>query len=346
MVIEDTFGADFVPITRRATRREPYAVAVSSDRKAVLIGSKKKVSLWNVEAKSRPQEFKGQTGNILSVAFSPNGRYILTGSDRRMAILWDRVTGKLLKKFITESFVYFVAFSPDSSTILTSSRRGAMHLWDIKTGSMKKEISLGNLSYEAYTLAFSPDGKSIAVGLRDSKAVGKGLWGGKFVIIESETGKLLHKHTNLRILHTAVFSPDGSSILTGSADQVARLWDASTGKVLQEFKGHSGAITSVAFSPEGKFILTGSFNGTITVWDKETGQELREFKKHTSSILALALNAEGTSMISVSAHGTIIRWGIAWDPANWSKGMTKVGQEAAKELFVTKLYQLLGQGNG
>ena len=70
------------------------------------------------------------------------------------------------------------------------------------------------------------------------------------------------------------FSPDGKTILTGSEDKTARLWDAATGRPLGQPIVHSGAVWSVAFSPDWQTILTGSYDETARLWDAATGRPL------------------------------------------------------------------------
>lgn len=73
------------------------------------------------------------------------------------------------------------------------------------------------------------------------------------------------------------FSPDGRTVLTGSDDKTARLWDINTGREILRFVGHLGPVQSVAFSPDGRTVLTGSGDGTVRLWDLVTGDELRRF---------------------------------------------------------------------
>ena len=87
-------------------------------------------------------------------------------------------------------------------------------------------------------------------------------------------------------------SDDGSRLATGSQDKTARLWDVRTGASLQEFKGHTGIVTSVAPSADGSRLVTGSFDKTARLWDVRTGASLQEFKGHTGIVTSVALSSD------------------------------------------------------
>jgi len=221
------------------------------------------------------QTLVGHTGSVTSVAFSPDGRRIVTSSQDHTAKVWDAEMGQevLTLKGHTVT-VWSVAFSPDGKRIITGGGEGdssgdlpgeAM-VWDAGTGQVL--LALQGHTAAVSSVAFSPDGRRVLTGSRD----------GTVSVREAETGQeVLALKTHTPPLHRVAFRPDGRRIVTGGGDG-AKVWDAETGQQLLALK--KGVVLSVAFSPDGQRILAGSSDKTARGWDAETGQERLALKGH------------------------------------------------------------------
>ena len=241
---------------------------------------------------------EGHTERVNDIAFSPDGKQIISGSRDNTVRLWDTETGLLIHTLEGHTrAVYAIAFSPDGKQILSGSRDSTVRLWDTESGQTLH--TLQGHTKGVSVIAFSRDGKQILSGSRDSTVR---LW-------DTETGLLIHileGHTD--DVDGIAFSRDGKQILSGSRDSTVRLWDTETGLLIHTFKDHTSSVTDIAFNPDSKHILSGSEDKTVRLWDTETGLLIHTFKDHTSSVTDIAFSRNGKQIISGSEDKTVRLW--------------------------------------
>ena len=250
----------------------------------------------------------GHSGGISSAVYSPDGKFIVSGGiDDKVAILWEASTGREIRRFIGHTNqINSVAFSPDSKFVLTGSGGEYLEEKDEKDFTARLwNISNGNeiRKFEGHTdkinsVTFSPDGKNILTGSNDKTAR---LWN----LVTGQEIKKVGEHK--ASVNSAKFSPNGKYIATGNGDIdlfvnveckdcVAKLFDASSMKLIYQFTEHNAPIGSVAFSPDNKFVLTANFtpesdihlpnddNGNykptngVYQWNVETGKKIHSYK--------------------------------------------------------------------
>ncbi|WP_158517387.1 caspase family protein [Moorena producens] len=240
---------------------------------------------------------QGHTDDVTDIAFSPDGKKILSGSEDNTVRLWDTETGQLLYTLEGHtSFVKDIAFSSDGKQILSGSHDYTLRLWDTETGQLIHQLE-GHKS-SVTDIAFSRDGKQILSGSDDNTLR---LW-------DTETGQLLHTLEGHKgWVHDIAFSPDGKQILSGSEDNTLRLWDTETGLLIHQLEGHT-FVTDIAFSRDGKQILSGSPDNTLRLWDTETGQTLHTLEGHTYEVTDIAFSPDGKQILSGSADSTVRLW--------------------------------------
>lgn len=210
----------------------------------------------------------GHTNWVESVAFSPDGKYALSGSSDNTLKLWDVTTGRELKTFEGHtSSVRSVAYSPDGRYALSGSWDTTVRIWDIETTKTIKVFRKHKGFVQS--VAFSPDGKFALSGGDD----------GTMMLWDVTTGEELRVFKHPPAVLAVAFSPDGKYALSGSLDGSIKLWnlttgdsekfwDVSTGKEIDTFKVHADAVTSVTFSPDGKYVVSGSNDKTVKIWNK------------------------------------------------------------------------------
>ena len=194
-----------------------------------------------------------------AVAFSPDGRTVLTGSQDKTAGSGTprrktdrRADGAMMVAFDA------VAFSPDGRTVLTGSDDKTARLWDAATGKPIGE-PLRHDGGAIYAVPFNPDGRTVLTGSVDKTAR---LW-------DAANGKPLGEPMDHGNAVAPLPSAPTAHGATGSQDNTAHLWDVATGKPLREPMRHDDEVAAVAFSPDGRTVLTGSDDNTARLWDAD-----------------------------------------------------------------------------
>ncbi len=208
---------------------------------------------------------------MIDVVFSPDGQILASGLELGQISLWNPSTGEKIRtpddpNDFKMGFSNFktqpTAFSPDSQSLFTVNV-GTVCQWNISTGKLIRRFDAKSA---IQAVAISPDGKTLATGIRDNAIK---LW-------NVSTGELIHTligHTDQ--VMTVAFSPDGKTLASGSWDDTIKLWNVNTGKAIREampegliatFTGHKEKVWSVAFNPDGKTLASTSQDDTIKIW--------------------------------------------------------------------------------
>jgi WD40 repeat protein len=235
-------------------------------------GSDKTIRVGEVSTRREVRRLQGHTDIVSSAVFSHDGRRVLSGSEDKTVRLWDVDSGRELLRLTGHTKeVMGVAISPDGARAFSAGNDATLRLWDLQTGRELRRLELNSqLEDLVMGIACSPDGRlalvvtMIDIQMWDAES-GRGIRK-----LEGPTGNIL----------TAVFSPDGRRILSGSGsdylsadllaqtgpDNTVRLWDAKNGTELARLAGHTGNVNSVAFSSDGKRALSGSRDKTVRLW--------------------------------------------------------------------------------
>jgi WD40 repeat protein len=254
------------------------------------------IILWEVATEQQIGEpLQGHTSEVLSVAFSPDGTTLASGSWDQTIILWDVASGQPRGDPLLghTSTVNSVAFSPDGTT-LASASGFTIRLWDVASGQPIGDPLQGHTSV-VESVAFSPDSTMLASASADQTIR---LWE---VATGQPIGDPLTGHTST--VNSVAFSPDGITLASGSFHSTIRLWDVTTGQPIGDpLTGHTDAVWSVAFSPDGITLVSGSQDGTIRLWDVATGQQRGDplTGGHASNVRSVAFSPDGTTLASTS----------------------------------------------
>ncbi len=236
-------------------------------------------------------------GNVTSGSFSADGKTLaLTGAGSGIQ-LWDAQTGEVLRRFGPEGN-WAIYYSPDGKS-LASSGKQSIHLWDPATG---KEIWHFDMHEEGFfhALRFSHNGKLVAVG---------GANGGGALLLNAGSGKLvLQWQAHSSGVQSVAFSPDDSTLATGSGVGEIRLWDVTSGKRIRELPGHKRITYSLDFSPDGKLLASGGHDDRVRIWDVQTGKELIPPSGQQDLVDGVAYSPDGQIIASAGFDGTLLEW--------------------------------------
>jgi WD40 repeat protein len=293
--------------------------------------------------------FQGHGSFVNSVAFSPDGRMIVSGSHDKTIRLWGTRTGKSIGEPFQghESSVNSVAFSPNGRMIVSGSYDKTIRLWDTRTGKSIGEPFQGHES-SVNSVAFSPDGQMIVSGSRDTtvrlwdirgKPIDKPFWGygyrlnsvafspdgqmivsggwhktNKTVWLWNTSGKTMGKLSQQRKdgVNSVAFSPDGQWIASGGNDGTLQLWDTKGKPIGKLFRRHTDGVNSVTFSPDGHWIISASNDGTLQLWDTKGNPIGQPFQGHESQVRSVAFSSDGQWIVSGGNDGTLQLWGVGW----------------------------------
>lgn len=259
--------------TLTGIRGNVNSVAFSTDGQWVAAaggepGLQGQAAIWKVADGGLVRKFEGHFDALYSVAISPDGKLLATGSYDQKIKLWDTATGAEVRTLTGHNgAVYGLAFRPDGKVLASASGDRTVKLWEVASG--KRLDTFSQPTKEQYTVAFSPDGRRLVAGGVDNRirlyAVSAGAVEGTNQLLES---KFAHEGAVLRI----VFASDGATLLSSAEDRTVKWWDAT--KLIE--RGHldpqPDLAPAVAFTAGNTRFVVGRLDGSLQFFDAKTGQ--------------------------------------------------------------------------
>ncbi|MCT7974688.1 serine/threonine-protein kinase [Laspinema olomoucense] len=256
----------------------------------------------------------GHSQDVRSVAVTPDGGAIASGSFDGTIKIWNLETGALIRTLTGHSdageMVSSVAIAPNGTLLVSSSNGygGTIKIWNLSTGELLDTIAGTSLGISS--IAISPDSKLLASGSEE----------GNIYLWDLDSGEAIGTlNGHLGTVFSVVFSPDGQTLASASQDGSIKLWSvasqatesglAQTEK--QQLSGHVGTVFSVAFSPNGKMLASGSADNTIKLWDLSKGQEISSFSGHAGTMFSVAFSPDGNTIAGGTLTGRIKLWNLA-----------------------------------
>ncbi|MBE0681505.1 MAG: helix-turn-helix domain-containing protein [Anaerolineales bacterium] len=366
IVWDSTTGAELLRLpgtTKPSDLVTEQRIAYSPDGRQLAACDSDQLKVYDPVTGELLMALSGHQGDVLSVTFSLDGKYLATGSGDTTVRIWNASTGDLLhvlKGHTAE--VGGLAFSPDGEFLITSSEDAMLKIWDVATGDLLRDLP----EFTVYKVSFNVDGTQLAA----ATANGIQVWN-----IAPESDDVVtfdENHAALTIPEGGpmIFSPNGTQLaavsLSTASGNAIKLWDATSGRELLTLAGHTGWVmgialspdgqqlastsldrtikiwsltpgqetiavvsavtgygTRVAYNPNGQEFATNGGDGTATLWNAKTGEPRLIFRGHDIEVLNVAFSPDGTRFATGSLDGTV----VIWDTASGQKLLTLIGHE-------------------
>jgi WD40 repeat protein len=243
----------------------------------------------------------GHSHTVGTVAVTPDGRHIVSGSWDRTVRVWDLESGTLLRimEGHTEG-VTGVFVTRDARHIISASKDGTLKVWSLVAGTELRSLQGHAMPIEA--VAATPDGKRIISASGD----------GTLRVWDLELGIELHVlEGHDRPVTAVAVTPDGEYAVSASADRTLRVWDIASGRQVLALAGHDGPVTAVAVMPDGRHSISTSHDQTLRVWDMIDGRAVSVVQAHSRGGTGVAVTSDGQYAISTSLDQSLRIWDLA-----------------------------------
>ncbi|CAE6501690.1 unnamed protein product [Rhizoctonia solani] len=253
---------------------------------------------------------EGHTYVVSSVAYSPDGKSVASGSFDKTIRIWDAQSPSPIGEPLTghNRSINSVSYSPLGNIIASGSDDKTIRLWDVNTRRQLGQPITDNYTY--YSVAFSPDAKLVASGCGGYLSLGPSACSVQLWDVQNMTAVANPFKGHAYPVSSVQFSPDGLRVASGSDDKTIRVWDVEHGTtVVGPLDGHTEWVLSVAVSPDGSQIASCSQDMTIRLWDTRSGRTIgNSYQGHTDWVRSVAFSPHGTYVASGGTDKTVRVW--------------------------------------
>jgi RNA polymerase sigma factor (sigma-70 family) len=294
------------------SRQRVHTVALSPNGRILAGrgGADGGLRLWDIASGKLLAEGKGESADLVSLAYSPDGKRVASGGNDNKLRLWDAVTGQ--EQWVQNSAtgaVFAVAFSPDGKNLAAVETK-TISFWDAATG--KRESRRWKQERFLSSAAFLPDGRTLAVACGSlPRAKERESVVCLVDVAECKGVRQLAPEKGEQGITALAVAPDGKILATAGEYGGVRLWDVDTGKELRRCQGARSFPNALTFSVDGK-MLAGMDRGVVRLWETASGKEMSSARGgHKQLVSSVAFAPDGATVVSGSWDGSIRVWDTA-----------------------------------
>ncbi len=270
------------------------------------------VRLWDLATGHELRAFAGHTNTVTAVAFSTDGKHVISASADATIRIWDQKSENAQRVLSHQAQVLSIAVRDDLLVACDydfETSTSHLILWNWHTGEQIRRFE--GQQDVIYSVAFSPDGKQLLSGSGPSGPFSKSSGDNDLVLWDLESGAILRRMQGHKdVVFKVAFRPDGQSAITVSGDSTLIVWNLSDGSIRATLRGHRSFAYAFAMSPQGDRVFSASFDLTIILWDVERAQEMRRFYGHAGPVTTVQFLADGRRVLTGSTDKTVRLWDI------------------------------------
>ncbi|KAG2125778.1 quinon protein alcohol dehydrogenase-like superfamily [Suillus clintonianus] len=285
---------------RGHTYRVTGVVHLRSERRIITCSDDGSLRLWDLESGAQiGEDWRDEdVQEMLSMALSPNGKTVASGSRDRTVRLWNVETRKVIAKWTGHTrVVCTLCWSSDGKRVASGSWDGTARIWDVKSDKTVLTIKTGHRW--VYAVMYSPDNKKIATGGDEENGVK--IW-------DSKTGKLITTLQHNYIVYSLAWTSDGKKLISSSYDLI-RIFDTATWEQVAILDGHLN-IDVISLSQNNRILASASRNKTARLWNLDTNLPIGEPLQHEDYVESAALSADGKTLVTGCRNGNVYTWDI------------------------------------
>jgi WD40 repeat protein len=262
--------------------------------------------VWNLQTgKQIGNDWRDGESDFNTIALSPDGRQVVSGSNDAVVRLWDVDMGKVIAKWMGHNdVVWDVSWNRDGRRIVSGDDNGTVRVWDVESGKTVLVIETGLT--QVWAVIYSPDTTMIAT------ASGGWMTEEFLKIWDAKTGKhLANLKGHAGSVTCLAWTADGQTLISGSSDGSITTWNTTTWRPIAVWTGHTDPVYGIAISPNGRILASASYDNTARLWDLENGQSISSPLQHSDAVDCVSFLTDGKQLATGCRDNNAYTWDIS-----------------------------------